>query len=209
MKKRLLTLSITFLVALLAQAQIKAITEDGEEVFLYDNGTWKYKDFKELEENQSLPINSIKFEKSEESTFQIKSKKNDMSFYFNPKKWTFQKAENNEDAEFELQYKEGDLYGMIITEAIEIPIETLQEIALENAQAAAPDAKIVNAEYRIVNGKKMLYMEIDGTIKGIKFSYVGYYYSNENGTTQYVTYTTQKLKSKYQQEIEVLLNGIW
>ena len=53
--------------------------------------------------------------------------------------------------------KEKDLYGMAIVEAFEIPLETLRNLALENGKSVAPDLKVVEEEYRIVNGNKVLF----------------------------------------------------
>jgi len=48
---------------------------------------------------------------------------------------------------------------------------------------------------------------MNGTMQGIKVSYYGYYFSNNNGTLQFLTYTSQNLLSDYIDEIEDLLNG--
>ncbi|MCC7520261.1 MAG: hypothetical protein IT220_01380, partial [Flavobacteriaceae bacterium] len=101
-----------------------------------------------------------------------------------------------------------DLYGMIISEKVEIPLETLRSIAIENGKSVAPDLKIMKEEYRTVNGLKLLLLQMNGTMQGIKFSYYGYYYSNTNGTVQFITYTSQNLLNSYIPEIEKLLNGI-
>lgn len=114
----------------------------------------------------------------------------------------------NPEAEFELVKKDGDLYGMIVTERLEIPLETLKIIAVENARAMAPDLRVVKEEYRMVNGLKVLVLQMNGTMQGIKFAYFGYYYSNENGTVQFVTYTSQSLMKTSQKECETLLNGL-
>jgi hypothetical protein len=131
-----------------------------------------------------------------------------MGVWLNPKTWSFSKGENNEDAEYEFESKGKDLYGMMITESIEIPLETLKTVALENAKSAAPDVKVVKEEYRMVNGNKVLCMQMDGTTQGIKFSYFGYYYSNSSGTLQFVIYTSQNLVKKYLGDMEELLNGL-
>ena len=122
--------------------------------------------------------------------------------------WSFNTPTDNPEAEYELQLKDGDLYGLIITEKVEIPIETLKVIALENAKAAAPNMSIVKEEFRNVNGLKVLLLHMNGTIQGIKFSYYGYYYSNSNGTVQFITYTSQNLLDGFKSKIEDLLNGI-
>lgn len=206
MKKITLVLISLFAISL-SQAQIKAVTETSEEVILYDDGTWKYQNEYELEAKE-IPTNSNKFEKNKESTFLIKSNKLNIGIYINPKKWSFKKATNNLDAEYELQLKDGDIYGMVITEKIEVPLETLKSIALENGKAVAPDLKIVKEEYRIVNGIKVLLLQMNGTFQGIKVSYYGYYFSSTNGTVQFITYTSQNLMDSYRAESEKLLNGL-
>jgi len=106
------------------------------------------------------------------------------------KKWSFQKATDNLVAENQFQLRNSDLYGIIIIEQVEIPLETLKAIAVENGKVAAPDLKIVKEEYRTVNGIKVLLFQMNGTTQGIKFSYYGYYYSNENGSVQFITYAS-------------------
>ena len=80
-------------------------------------------------------------------------------------------------------------------------------MALINAQKAAVDAREICTEYRIVNDKKALCLKRQGTIKGIKFVYFGYYYSNTNGTIQLLGYTSEKLFDGIRNELENLLNG--
>jgi len=186
-------------------AQIIAVTQGGDEVVLYDDGTWSYVGEPESSE---IPTNSKKFKKDKDSSFQIKSANVDFGFWINPKEWTFKKGLTNDDAEFELTLKNEDLYGMIITEKIEIPLEALGNIAVENARAVAPDVRIVEQEFRNVNGLDVLFLQMDGTTQGIKFSYYSYYYSNESGTVQFVTYTAQNLLDSYREKCEKLLNGM-
>ena len=205
MKK--LCLSLIFISSFtILSAQEKAVTETGEEVILHTDGTWSYLDSEF--EFKEIPVNKKSFKKSDNASFLLKSSRVNLGFWLDPKKWSFKKAANNEDAEYELQLKNGDLYGMIITEKVEIPLETLKDIAIENGRAVAPDLKIVKEEYRNVNGTKVLLIQMNGSTQGIKFSYYGYYYSNSNGTIQFVTYTSQNLLDSYVNDCEELLNGI-
>jgi hypothetical protein len=190
------------------QAQKKAITETGQEVILNDDGTWKYLSLNEEEGVVKIPLNSNVFNKNESSNFLLKSKKTNVGFWVNSKKWSFSKAENNPDAEYELQRRGEDLYGMIITEKIEVPLENLRNLALENGQSVAPDLHIVKEEFRLVNGKKVLLLQMNGTMQGIKISYFSYYFSNSNGSTQFITYTSQSLLNSYMKDCEELLNGL-
>ena len=183
------------LITIHATAQIKAITDNGEEVILYDNGTWKY--VSKSDETVEIPVNSKEFRKPSTSSFQIKSSKVGIGVYINPKKWSFEKGEDSEAAEFKFQLKDSDAYGMLIAEKIEIPVENLKSIALDNAREVAPDIHISKQEYRTVNGNKVLMMQMDGTMQGMKFSYYGYYFSYEGGTIQLLTYTSQNLLEEY------------
>lgn len=192
----------------LVSAQQKAVTETGEEVVLFDNGTWEYQNKDYLKETE-IPTNSTVFKKDDDySTFLLKSNITNVGFHLNPKVWSFKKATDNADAEYELQLKEGDLYGLVISEKVEIPLLTLKSVAFETARSSAPDLKIIKEEYRIVNGIKVLLLQMNGTIQGIKFSYYGYYFSNAGGTTQFLTYTSQNLLEGYKEECEKLLNGL-
>jgi len=188
-------------------SQQNAVTEKGEEVILNEDGTWRYKSENKIN-TDSIPLNPHKFTKDTKSTFLIKSDRFNIGFSINPKLWSFKKGADDADSEYELELKGEDLYGMIITEKTEIPLETLRLIALENAESAAPDIHIVKEEYRIVNGLKVLMIQMNGTTQGIKFSYYSYYFSNTNGTVQFVTYTAQNLLKEYTEKCEDLLNGL-
>ena len=205
--KKYITLLFCLLLIVSVNAQKKAVTETGDEVILFDDGTWEYEDnynFEELE----IPTNPKQFKKEDSASFLLKSKKLNVGFWLNPKKWTFQKATDNLEAEYEFQLKGEDLYGMVISEKVEIPLETLKYIALENGKGAAPDLKVVKEEFRFVNGIKVLLLEMNGTMQGIKFSYYGYYFSSTNGTVQFITYTSQNLLDSYRNKCDDLLNGL-
>ena len=72
----------------------------------------------------------------------------------------------------------------------------------------APDIKIVEKEYRTVNGLEVIMMKMKGTIQGIKFIYFGYYFSNAQGAFQFLTYTSQNVFNEYKNDMLHLLNGL-
>jgi hypothetical protein len=204
--KKLLAASILLLAATSYAGQT-AVTDTGEKVILNSDGTWVYAD------NAPKPAKSIetskkKFEKPKDSTFLVKSTRNNSAFWINSAKWSFKKTAADAAVEYQFQLKGKDLYGMAVTEGIEMPLESLAETALANARNAAPDARMVTQEYRVVNGKKVIYMQMNGTIKGVKFTYNGYYFSNSSGSTQLVAYTAANAVSKYKPEINDFLNGL-
>ena len=198
--------ALTFFGCVTLSAQQKAVTELGEEVLLYQNGTWKYTNVED-KIVKDTPVNPDPFVKDEDATFLLKSKVTNVGVWLDPTEWSFQKSKDNPEAEYELQLKGEDLYGMIITEKLEIPIENLKEIALENGRDAAPDLEVIQEEYRTVNDQKVLFLQLNGTLQGIKFTYYGYYYSSPTGTVQFITYTSQGLLKSYIEDCEKILNG--
>lgn len=207
----LLTLLFTT-VSFVVYSQIKALTQYGDEVILYDDGTWKYSNdsvyFEEELEPLAIPTNSKKFSKPSDSKFELKSKVMNLSFWFDSKQWTSTKKSFNEDAEYQFESKGNDVYALAITEGIEVPVESLRGISIENILTSAEDASIVSEEYRVVNGKTVIASTVNATVSGIKITYLFYYYSNESGSLQFMAYTSQNLFSKRKELMENLLNGL-
>lgn len=183
----------------------KAITDNGDVVILKSNGTWTYES--EIE-NVELTENSQNFIKDPDSTFKLKSSTNNSAFWVNPKKWNFKKNNDSAAVEYNLNSKGSDLYGMIITEGIEIKLEELVNIAFSNAQSAAPNMRVIKKEYKNVNGLKVIYMEMQGTVQSMEITYFGYYYSDAESATQYLAYTGSKLVEKHKVDIAKFLNGL-
>ncbi len=193
--------------AITLTAQIKAITENGDEVLLYENGTWKSQvKHSDLFGNAEIPENSVPFKKDSKSTFLLKSKVVNVGVWLNPNKWTISKG--NEPQEYKFTLKGESVYGMMITEKVEFSLETLKKAALTNAQNASADLELVREEYRTVNGNRVLMMQLEGTLQGIKFDFYGYYFSTSQGSVQLVTWTVKDLFSSQQMEMENLLNGM-
>ena len=202
-----LFIAALLLLATTSYAGQEAVTDTGEKVILNSDGTWVYAD-KTPKPALKIETNKKKFAKPNDSTFLVKSTRNNSAYWINSSKWTFKKAQESAAAEYQFHLKGKDLFGMAITEEIEMPMESLADAALSNARNVASDAKIIMQEYRIVNGKKLIYMQIGCTIKGINFIYNGYYYSNPAGSTQLVVYTAANTASKYMTEISDFLNGL-
>jgi hypothetical protein len=206
---KLILIGLFLIIAASSKAQINALTENGKQVTLYSNGTWKYSSDSTANNSDSIKVNPVKFSKSASATFLVKSNTVDIGVYINPAKWTFNPHKENEVVpEYRFSLKTGTGQAMVATEKTPINLENMRNIALINAQKAALDAKITRQEYRMVNNKKVLYLEMSGTIQGIKIRYMGYYFSDEHGTTQLLTFTSTALYPQAKQELETFLNGL-
>jgi hypothetical protein len=207
MNKLIIILLSFFVFQITCSAQIQAVTSSGDEVTLYSNGTWKYNN--KTEPSSDIPLNKTAFEKPAGSTFKVKSATlPEVSVSINPKKWDFKKSDAGSASEFSFDLKAKDAYAMIITERVEIPLLTLRDAALKNARSVSPDIEVIQSEYRTVNGVKLLYMQMEGSIEGVALTYYGYYYSYSGGSIQLLTYTSKQLAKEYKPELDDLLNGL-
>ena len=191
------------------KCQIKALTENGREVQLNNNGTWQYIAADGNSNNpDSLVTNPVNFQTTAGATFLVKSNVLNVGIYLNHGKWIFtphKSVEVNPEYRFESKLRNG--YAMMLTEITPIDLENMKSIALQNAQKAAPDVTITHSEYRMVNNKRVLCLTMKGTLQGIKFVYFGYYYSNSNGTVQIVAYGSEAMFNNSFKEWEEFLNG--
>ncbi|MCO5232392.1 MAG: hypothetical protein LC105_09755 [Chitinophagales bacterium] len=205
--KKLLNVLLVLLSIQIANAQIRAVTSEGDEVLLHENGQWEY--FKESpNELIEIPNNEQSYVKDKKATFLVKSNvlKN-VGIWINPKVWSFKKGEEGGITEYEFDKKGDDLFAMMISEKSQIPLETLKQLAFENARSVAPDMKVLKEEYRTVNNTEVIMMQMAGTIQGTRFSYFGYYFSNKDGVVQLLAYCTENLFNGYISDIETFLNG--
>ncbi len=204
MKKHFLLLAVVCNIGFLS-AQKKAVTETGEEVVLYPDGTWKSL---EVKASRDTRLDTFVVSKPATSTFLVKGEKLDYGIWINSKKWSFKKNTKGEgDEEYNFTLINEDAYMMVIPEKIEIPLSQLKEIALKNALSVAPDAAIVYEDMRKVNGVLVGCAQMNATVQGVKFAYLCYYYSGKMGSIQVMSYTSQSLFPKYKKEMETLLNG--
>jgi TonB family protein len=129
-----------------------------------------------------------------------------MGLKYDPQKW--KQTHSNETNRFTFEHSSGGAYAMIIAERIEVPVDTLANIALTNAQSLDPNAKIVFREKRKVNGVEVWLLKIEAESSGIPFAYCGYYFGGKSGTVQVITYTGKNLLGEYEKDFMEFLNGL-
>jgi hypothetical protein len=203
--------SILVLLAQSTKAQEIAITERGDSVLLFSNGTWDYySNYNSIEDELTeIKTNDQVFSKPKTSVNKVNGSNQAYEIWYDDRVWKrVPPGELNPEADVALKLIKGDVYAMVIYEELEIPMENLSQIALDNAVNVAPDMEMVDREYRLVNNDSLIWMRMDGTTQGMKIAYYSYYSANEKGSIQFHTFTGQKLLDKYKNEIENLLNGL-
>ncbi len=186
-----------------------AITVTGDTVLLNDNGTWTFKNkHSSKSELEQIPASTIVYKKPETATKMVEGGKGVYQVWYDTKTWTKVSAsKHNKDAELAFEMNNKLAFSMVIYEKLEIPVETLLDVAFDNAKESGQNMKVTLKEYREVNGKKVALMQMEGEVEGIKITYYSYYYSNHNGTWQFHTYTMSSFFKQFKSKMEDLLNG--
>ena len=142
MKKYFALVLFICLLSITSHAFQRAVTDEGDIVILNENGTWSYENSDTIKVNE-IRLNNNIFKKNPDSTFSLKSTKNKSIFWIDPQKWSFTKGKgiDADEREYKFTLKGQDLYGLAITEKVEIPLENFPNIALHNAKDVAPDIK--------------------------------------------------------------------
>lgn len=208
MRSSLLIIAVIFSFYYNSQGQIKATTEFGDEVMLYHDHTWSYLSEKEIEQAGTPDRNKKKFSKSSSSDFLLKSVKENFGVWLNKGKWDYQPSTINSFAEYQFKHNAYEIYALMISEEVEVPLLSLRDIALENAKAATTKFKLAEQELREVNGREVVMLQMNGVVQNLNISYLGYYYTNENGSVQLLTYCSSNLFKKRRAEMEEFLNGL-
>lgn len=198
----LLTICMALLtVHMLAQAPVKATTEDGKQVLLLQDGTWKYAQPAPPDEKAG----QSSYTKATAATQVLSINKGAASLSFDPNEWTISDQTDPNRTTFE--HKSGDLYATVLAERIQTSLEALKSLAVQNAKNAATSFKILDDDTRVVNGVKVAHMRFQATIKEIAFILEGYYYAGPAGSIQVVTWSGANLYPEYKQVIQDFLDG--
>jgi hypothetical protein len=199
---RLLLLAATCL-PLIAQAPIRATTEDGRRVVLAPDGTWKFEPATRVASPPAGPVRTKSLLARTKAAIPF----GDSVLWYNDTKW--KPISSNEDRRMLFGHTNGKLYGMVLSEALGgVSTTTMRDVALINARQLDPQAAVSREERRTVNGREFLYLELDAANKGIQFHFMGYYHGGVKTNLQVVAYTLKSQFDENRAELEEFINGI-
>ena len=208
--KKIFTLAV-LLQSLTFIAQQRSLTEDGKEVVLFDNGTWKFVNESDAKALETTITNNNLFEKSRNASFLMKSKKMDVGVYFDPKKWKLATQNISPHVEYFFAERSSNdgYFGFMITEKVQIAtLKNLKDLIIENVNRNVDYFRLKESEYRTVNGMKVLYIRYAANTKGMDFEYAGNYSINSDGYAGVVGFASQKVFEQSFGAVQELINGI-
>lgn len=191
-------------------SQIKGVTDDGKDVVLFDNGTWKFVNESDKETLETITTNPKMFSKKDSATSLIRSKIFDVGVFYNVEKWKISRRNPNRITEYILTDTKfpDEGFALIMTEKVKIPtLKNLKEIIISGIQRNVDFFRLKKSEYRTVNGLKVLCLHYIANTKGIDFEYLGYYQIVEDGYCGIATFALMKDFDRFQPQFEEFLNG--
>ncbi len=183
-----------------AQDSLQATTQDGRKVILKSDGTWTYEAEAPTSPGASAyqaPATATATETFSRGNFRIR---------YNDNKWVVEKSPDGSKWHFAL--RDGEAYALVIPESFSASTNAMKKIALANLRKATSEFKIVKEEIRKVNGRDVLFMQVDATVKEIFFVYYYYIYGDAQGVIQVIAFTSPAAQAKYEPDIFNLLNGL-
>lgn len=128
----------------------------------------------------------------------------DYALTYDDSKWFH--VDSTGDFEYDIEHVDGDVYGFVIPERIEVGQDYLRDLVLENfGDAGTPT--VLSEEMVELNGLDVLKMKTSVDIDGIPFHYLGYYWTGEEGTVQVVFYSSESLLEQYEEDILSVLDS--
>lgn len=220
MKISVLVLTVSLFANTWVHGQIRAITEKGDTIYVYNNGTWSFT----LEDtppeapgaldylSETLTIDTIKtpFVFNKNANKEITTELQFFKIKYDEKAWDrVPPGDYNENAEFAFKSNTRDIYCIVIPEELEIGNENILKIALNSfKENTGGEVEILKIEQRTVNGVEVLRGVFKMEISGLNLIFDSYYYSSTKGTVQFTTWTAVNIWEKYESEILNLLNGL-
>ncbi len=203
-------------------ASPQVTTEDGQPVVLRSDGTWTYETTRSIERNvvlhpngtwsyqpprQALQEPVISFTKPGSATTLVRGESVPYGIWIDDQTWQSTMGESNDVIERRFKHVSGEVWGAVIAETTSLTEEFVKDFVSASARKHMPDADIVMQEKRMVNGKDVSFLNIEGTYNTVPLSYLTYYYVGEAGTVQLYAWTFKKLMPQYEQAMFDFLNG--
>ncbi|MEM9918426.1 MAG: hypothetical protein AAF990_10045 [Bacteroidota bacterium] len=218
--KQLTSLLLLMGVALTSLAQITAVTEKGDTIYVYNDGTWTFTDDREQKAdpiglnflNEELRVDTLEgsFTVSENAQKEVISRLGTFRLKYDDKNWNRVPAGTlNAEAEMAFKHKEKEIYAIIIAEEIEVGLENIVKIAVKNMKdRTGSDIQQHKTQLKTVNNVPLINGVYGISASGLELTFDSYYYSGKAGTIQFLSWTGSSLYPKYADIIEEFHNGL-
>jgi hypothetical protein len=164
---------------------------NGKSIVLRDNHTWDYL----ADEGQPNPGVLTLTKSNDPNDVVLKSKSGKYQLNVNMEIW-HQTTANNAQAEFQFVNGEETGYGVVLFDGLSIPLASMKQILIMNANKIDPNARIADVEECSVNGTSGELVTYLATAANLEFTFFTFIASKDTGTIQYTFYTLSSVFEK-------------
>ena len=129
-----------------------------------------------------------------------------VSLKYDPDQW--RPTAPHVDGQFAFSHSSGGGHALVISERTAVPLDSVEDVALANAQSVDPHARVVFRNRSWVKGVAFWFLKIEATVGTIPMVYWGYFYVGEGCTVQVITYTEKSQLPEYERGFTDFLNGL-
>lgn len=190
--------------------QTTAVTENGAQLILYKDKTWKYANLKDREAFENISINKQLLTKPISADSLVSSERADGGVYFDKKKWEAYESDHLRFSEYNfISSDESKLYGYFYCiNAKKENIEAIKNEAIGSVLNTPNISTLKKTEYRTVNGLSMFHISYSKKLEDGNFDFLDNYFQTAYGYCHISAYTYSHLFTKNKEEIEKLINGL-
>lgn len=224
--KKLASFVLAFLVACAcASAQdLGAVTEDGRDVILHEDGTWAFAEgaaegsaagaeadipagSEDVAVAEDPAPGTPEFSTPESAISKVTSKKARFSVYYDPTVWVIDKLKD-QDAEYMFTLGDAAVYARLIAEKGSFDLAVMHDAIIANVKKTARSFEVLEEGKAIVNGQEIMTLKAKGKMQGIEVVFYWYYWSGKAGTVQLFGYASRDDFEEHFEDIQDLLNGL-
>ena len=202
MKKILLLVSCFVCTAVLLGDDM-VINVKGRKAVLHDNFTWEYLDMQDAPDSEG-PL-ALSFDASIINPFVSKNGK--YKIYIDTEKWRTTSG-LNDDADFQFVNSDQTGFGLLLFDGLPIPLDSMKDILIVNANNIDPNARILDVRPCTVNGSEGEIVTYTARASGLEFIFHTFITTNENGTIQFTFYTLSSVFGKLKPLFEEAIAGL-
>jgi len=200
--KKLFLIIFLITAAMVSYADDQIIDLDGKSIILHDDFTWSYVNKGKAKLSKEIVLNFDPL-----NTTVLTSKNEKFAININLIQWV-QTTGINESADFQFVNADETGYGVLIFDGLPVPLESLKDILIMNANSIDPNARIIDVTSCTVNNSNGELVTYVASYSGLEFIFYTYITTNDNGTIQFTFYTLstkfEELKPSFQEAISGL-----
>jgi hypothetical protein len=129
-----------------------------------------------------------------------------VSLKYDPDQW--KPAALRDGGRLAFSHSSGAANALVISEPVAVALDSVEDVALANAQSIDPHATVVFRHRIWSKDVTFWFLKIEATVGNVPMVYWGRFYVTEAGTVQVIVYTEKGRLAEFEQAFTDFLNGV-